>query len=353
LAVVFPDRAPLPNDSAAIAERELRKAGARFNPVGLYAIFLENPQIAQKLGLENVHISIDDSAKFGRANLKYLQNLPNLKELELGLNFPDEWCRDLERLTQLESLFFIGNFNFNVGLTDQGLASVAKLPNLKALSLLSTRITNNGLRHIKDLKQLRWLSLSGVGNIGNEGLVHLKDLKGLEDLSIEATHITAEGLIHLQEMTKLRRLRLPNELQKGKPGSMKYLAKMTELIMLDARGLCADDSDLKAVRGMTKLKDLNLCYTKVSDKGLEHLAGLTELEDLDLFGTEVRGEGLKHLRNLKKLRFLNLGFCDIQETALAHLREMHQLEYLEITTTNLDMKAIELLKRQLPKTSIR
>lgn len=64
------------------------------------------------------------------------------------------------------------------------------------------------------------------------------------------------------------------------------------------------DDDLKAVRNMTRLKELNLCYTNITDKGQEHLAGLSDLEELDLFGTAIQGDGLKHLRQLKKLKTL-------------------------------------------------
>jgi Leucine-rich repeat (LRR) protein len=338
------------------AEKELRKRGVKFNAVSLYASFIEDfktREEAEEFCKGNVHIVINDSKKLKREDLTFLRDLPNLKEVVVGPDFPDDWCKDLEPLTQLEGLFFRGLWAQQKGLTDRGLAPVAKLNNLQALSLLDTRVTDDGLRHIKGLTKLRWLSLRYARNITNAGLVHLKDLKNLEDLSLEATKTTAAGLVHLQGLTKLRRVRLANEMQQQAAAvGLRYIAKMTELRRLDARGLCAGDDDLKAVRKMTKLKELNLCYTKVTDKGLEHLAGLTELEELDLFGTGVTGDGLKHLRGLKNLRTLVLGFCPLKDNAAEHLRHMTHLKYLEITTTKMRKKTIDELKRLLPKTTI-
>jgi len=344
-------------DAVALAKSELSNHGVRFKGASLYHSFLENPKTykdALKLGMGSTFIVIDDCTKLGRDRLKHLRDLPNLKEIVVGPDFPDEWCKELEPLTQLEGLFFGGDNLTGRGLGDHGLASVAKLSNLQALSLSWTYVTDDGLRHIMGLTKLRWLSLGAARNVTDKGLLHLKQLKNLEDLNIEYTKTTVDGLVHLQGLTKMRRLRLSNE-GKHPPAAigLKYLANMIELRRLDARGLCASDDDLKAVRKMTKLEDLNLCYTQVTDKGLEHLAGLTQLKELDLFGTGVSGDGLKHLRNLKNLRTLVLGFCPLNDAAAEHLCHMTQLEYLEVGDTNMSRKAIAELKRLLPKTKIR
>ena len=55
------------------------------------------------------------------------------------------------------------------------------------------------------------------------------------------------------------------------------------------------DADLACLKGLTKLKTLNLWQSQVTDAGLERLKGLTELESLDLSNTPVTGNGLEHL----------------------------------------------------------
>jgi len=341
----------------AKAERVLRKHGVRFEATSLYHLFLDDPKTPKEraaIGKGNRYAVIDDSLKLGRENLKYFRDLPNLKEIVFGDDFPDEWCKELEPLIQLEAMMTLGNFNFGKGLSDQAIASFAKLKNLQALNLGDSKVTDNGLRHIAGLTKLRWLSLGGAQNVTNRGLVHLKDLKNLEVLNLEVTRTDSRGLVHLKGLTKLREVRLANELQAlANATGLKHLANMTDMRKLDARGLCAGDDDLKHLRNMTKLEDLNLCYTTVTDKGLEHLGGLTALKDLDLFGTGVTGDGLKHLRNLKNLRNLVLGFCPLEDSAAQHLRHMTHLKYLEVGDTNMTKKAIEELQRQLPQTTVR
>jgi len=343
------------------AEKELREHGATFKPIGLYVLFLKDAvglsqaQI-EKLGRANIYLTIDKEWSGGREKLKYLRDLPNLKEVVFGpYNFSDDWSEEIAELTQLEGLFFGGGHpdRRDKDLSDRGLASVAKLTNLQALSLIWTNVTDDGLVHVKGLTKLRWLSLSAARKITDKGLAHLKDLKNLEDLNLECTQTTAKGLVHLEGMTKMRRLRLSSEVRpQGQPSGLKYLAGMTELRMLDARGLCADDDELKAVKNMTKLEELNLCYTHITDKGLEHLAGLTALKDLDLFGTGVKGEGLKHLKDLKELKFLNLNFTPLDDSALEHLKKLTGLKELLISNSNMSKKSIEELRQALPNTKI-
>ncbi|MBI2803385.1 MAG: hypothetical protein HYX68_00195 [Planctomycetes bacterium] len=361
--------AQLPGPSTKqIAERELRARGARFQKVGLSVTFMPEHRDTtddqyKKLcatHAKNAYVEISVEWKGKDEDLKYLRDLPNLKEIVWGgRQFHEGWCKEIESCTQLEGLFFS---SWKLG--DKGLAVVEKLPNLVALSLINTEITDDGLRHLKNLKRLRWLSLSGCKKVTDKGLAHLKNLTSLEDLNLEVTKTTAEGMVHLKNLKKLRRVRLSsysNFLEIEKPQlpakkkivGLKHFAKMTELRMLDARSYGASDDDLKYLSKMTRLEELNLCYTRVSDKGLEHLARLTALKELDLFGTNVKGDGLRHLKGLKNLKSLVLGFCPLKDSAVEHLQNMTHLKYLEVGDSGMSKKAIEKLKRALPKTTVR
>ena len=46
------------------------------------------------------------------------------------------------------------------------------------------------------------------------------------------------------------------------------------------------DAGLEHLKGLTKLRFLELTNARVTDAGLAHLRGLTQLEDLQLYGTE-------------------------------------------------------------------
>lgn len=126
---------PQATNSAAIAESKLRACeGIVFSDHSLLGLFLETEEDADRMDKGQLHVFIRDSKKLGRQNLKYLRDLPNLKEVEVYSDFPDDWCQDLMPLTQIEGLYFCGDRSDKHVLTDRGIAVVAHLPNLKALT---------------------------------------------------------------------------------------------------------------------------------------------------------------------------------------------------------------------------
>ena len=52
---------------------------------------------------------------------------------------------------------------------------------------------------------------------------------------------------------------------------------------------------LAQLKGLTKLRQLNLSRTAITDEGLAHLSGLARLSLLDLRGTRVTAAGVKTL----------------------------------------------------------
>ncbi len=128
---------------------------------------------------------------------------------------------------------------------DPVLASLKGLPQLQALELARSHVTDAGLENLRGMSRLRYLWLSGT-QISDAGLEHLKALNELKSLYLDGTKVTDAGLRHLKALSQLR-----------------YL---------------------------------NLSGTKVSSAGLEHLKELKQLQELDLRRTEVTGEGAKILQ---------------------------------------------------------
>ncbi|MDP6795702.1 MAG: hypothetical protein QGG00_09955 [Verrucomicrobiota bacterium] len=90
-------------------------------------------------------------------------------------------------------------------LTDAGLADVAKLGNVVELNLRDTKITSDGLVHLKGLAKLTRLHLERT-NVGDEGIANLARLNALEYLNLYGTKITDKSLDHLAGLKKLRQL---------------------------------------------------------------------------------------------------------------------------------------------------
>ncbi len=90
-------------------------------------------------------------------------------------------------------------------LTDEGLVHLREIKNLIWLNLANTKISDAGLKHIADMKSLKRLHLEKT-QIGDEGLAHIKGLSELEYLNLYGTQVSDAGLDHLKPLTKLQKL---------------------------------------------------------------------------------------------------------------------------------------------------
>ena len=126
-----------------------------------------------------------------------------------------------------------------------------------------SKVTDAGLVHLKDLRQVRMLVLDSA-NVTDAGLANLEGLTTLHSLSLNKTQVTDVGLVHL--------------------------------------------------KGLVHLEDLQLASTPVTDAGLVHLKGLTKLRGLNLGGTKVTYVG--GVKDLQKA----LSNCTILFGSPAHAR---------------------------------
>jgi len=94
----------------------------------------------------------------------------------------------LSAFTQLRDLD-LGDNPF----TDEGLASLAELHNLKHLILRNTLVTDDGLKALENLTALEELDLSGT-KITGRGLQHLSNLKSIRTLNLLGAQVPDEFL---------------------------------------------------------------------------------------------------------------------------------------------------------------
>src|SRR5262245_12750809 len=116
--------------------------------------------------------------------------------------------------------------------------------------------------------------------ITDAGLKPLKELNHLRSLELCATQVTDEGIKELKGLKRLQRL--------------------------DLSGTKITDAGLKELKELKSLQGLDLGYTQVTDAGLKQLKALNNLQNLDLNGTKITDAGLMELTELKTLRSLNL-----------------------------------------------
>lgn len=285
------------------------------------------------------------AARPTKADLDYLQALSDdlkglepddfatLTELNLaGKAIDDEGMSHLRGLKQLRKLSLQGT---RVG--DAGLENLAGLSSLRDLNLIGTPTTDAGLEVLGRLSGLITLNLD-MTLVTGPGLGSLRKLKGLEVLTLANDDVGDSGLAALKGLPAIRTLNLGKDPAFVNEGyteeGFSLLKAHPNLGSLQLSSLPIGDAHLAKFAGLPKLHLLDLTATQVTNAGLVHLKSFPELNQLTLSQTPITGAGLAPLRSLPKLNFLFLGFSDIGDEGLAQIGGMKALRFLSIVQGN-------------------
>ena len=154
------------------------------------------------------------------------------------------------------------------------------------------KVTDAGLAHFKDCKNLAWLNL-GQTAVTDAGLAHFKDCKNLTRLKLYGTRVTDAGLAHFQDCKNLTELSLDH--------------------------MAVTDAGLAHFKDCKNLTQLNLGQTAVTDAGLAHLKDCKNLTELNMADTNVSDSGLEQLARYSKLTFLNVTNTKVTEAGVKKL----------------------------------
>ncbi len=84
-------------------------------------------------------------------------------------------------------------------ITNDDLKALENAPITRSLSIAGSQITDDGLVHLKNLKQLEYLDLKKNTRLTDAGLTHLEELKSLKQLILIGTQVTPAGVQKLQQ----------------------------------------------------------------------------------------------------------------------------------------------------------
>jgi hypothetical protein len=214
-----------------------------------------------------------------------------------------------------------------------------------AVDLALKPLTDEGLARLTALKDLRELNIRGT-KITDSGVAHLAGLDKLEYVNVESTAITDRAVEVFAHLPRLRwlflnRTRITNSALRSLAGN-----RTLERLYVSINSIT--DDGMVHVAGLTQLKMLHMGRTQVTDAGLAHLRGLTQLERLTLEENRITDAGLDHLRPLVNLTMLYMHDVSITDAGLARLKPLVKLQRLRIRGAKVSDSAIEDLKRAIP-----
>jgi len=163
--------------------------------------------------------------------------------------------------------------------TDDRLAGIGRLPNLRRLEIVHGRqISDRGIAALVGMVNLRRLDVNGAC-ISDEVLSHLAQLKNLREIRIhyDRDTVTDAGLCHIAGLRNL------------------------EVLVLDRCSVT--DGGLACLSRLSKLRVLAMgpCDSRITDKGIENLTSLSRLQELHLHGVSATEHGLVRLARLRHL----------------------------------------------------
>ncbi len=277
------------------------------------------------------------------AGLPLLHNFPLLKKWQGGeIRSGDKEAMDnatkllidgpfsnlgLASLAGLEGVFELDLFWHVSGITTDGFAHLAQLPNLGALGCDGDLSDDTAMRHIAAIPRLRKLraqesaatdegfvalaeskSLESFwgrecANFGNRGFVAFSKMASLRGMGVGLKNVEDEALSVLPLFPALREL-TPIGM---KDDGFRHVGKCAGLERLTCM-YCRETTDIATeyIAGLG-IKYYYAGLTQITDRSLEILGGMESLEQVELYECKgVTDAGLGFLRGLPRLREVHL-----------------------------------------------
>jgi hypothetical protein len=248
------------------------------------------------------------------AGLPMLHNFPRLKSwtqadgekgsrLLIDGPFSDA---GLAGLAGLEGVFELDLFGHVSGITAEGFAHLAGLPNLLMLGADGDLSSDAAMRHIAAIPRLRRLRIQESAAT-DEGFEALSKSKSLESIwGRECPHFGSRGFIALSKMPALR----------GFGISCKNV----------------DDAALATLPDFPSLRELT--PIDFTDAGFRHIGGCRQLERLTcMYCRETGDAATEHIVGLP-LKYYYAGLTKITDRSLEILGRIHSLEQIDFYECN-------------------
>ena len=152
-------------------------------------------------------------------------------------------------------------------ITDEELASVRDLENLKILILDAGIISDVGMEPISTLGNLVHLRIRN-SLITDVGIEHILGLESLRILNLPQANLTPAGMLSLQQLKGLRQLRIGGD---GTTDLSRSVAELHNLRALHLIDIPVSDEGLRAIAKLPRLESLYLDNARVTEVGWQWL----------------------------------------------------------------------------------
>lgn len=237
---------------------------------------------------------------------------------EIMLELNEVGCQDLSVLSNLDPESITGLVIFGKPIKNREMKHVFRLKSLRALWILNTNFSDEGLAGLEDLKCLEKVSFWGteVGNAVTSALVGSSAT--LRDIEVVGSKFADEGLAPIRGMKNLNRLNLGSTGVSDK--GLSYLCDSTNLAELTLSNCDVGDQGVEYIGNLKEIYDLSISNTRITDHSAEVFSHLTNLRKLRVHETALTDGCIPYLLSLP-LRKLTIHSCALTKEGHQRLRE--------------------------------
>jgi hypothetical protein len=227
---------------------------------GLYNEMITNESMKYIVKLDKLESLQISGTSITDDGLKNIGSLKKLKELTLNtFKITDKCMKYVSDLKQLTMLDLEGAL-----ISDTGIRQLSGFNSLTELGVGYTKVTGTGLRRLQNLKSLR------IGEeITNEGLASLGELTELRELQVFGNNIKGKFLFPLLNLKKLRSLDISGD--KIVLDDILCFAQLPCLKFIILTDIKITDRDLLKFRIFPHLKSIYLNKTVVTESAIRAL----------------------------------------------------------------------------------
>ncbi len=226
-------------------------------------------------------VTFNDCSKLAEPEFRAIGQLKKLKSLTLynkcgGLN--DSTIHHIAGLTELE---FLGTDRIDV--TDEGLKHLAKLKNLRTASFFHTSFgkkgfTGVGFGYLKDCPKLERMTVAGI-SMGDEGFAAIATITQLKDFSTWHTYQTEAGNAEIAKLPNLKTLKVGQRLPRA-----------------GAKAPSLSDASLPTLAKIKSLENLKIGEARFTADAILALKSLPNLKQLTIYGAFISDEDVAKVR---------------------------------------------------------